>query len=96
MVEMKVRGRAREGQSCLEHNTRTRVLDTGSAARNPAVAPACTPPRPPGALQVLLAAIFRGHAVKLQQPDEPWLLFPLARPKHGMPARIVPATAAEE
>lgn len=32
-------------------------------------------------LQVLLACIYRRHRVALQEPDEPWALFPLARPK---------------
>jgi hypothetical protein len=49
-------------------------------------------------MKVLLAVMFRGHTLQLQEPDEPWMLFPLARPKHGMPARFtavaVPAAAA--
>ncbi|KAI3427118.1 hypothetical protein D9Q98_007055 [Chlorella vulgaris] len=45
-------------------------------------------------MKVLLAAIFRGHVLTLQEPNEPWMLFPLARPKHGMPARITEAEAA--
>jgi hypothetical protein len=39
--------------------------------------------------QVLLAAIYRGHTLQLREPDEPWQEFPLARPKHSMPARFV-------
>lgn len=40
-------------------------------------------------LQVLLASIFRRYALELRLPEEPWVEFPIARPKHGMPARFV-------
>ena len=50
---------------------------------------------PAAAPQVLLAAIFRGHAMELRQPDEPWVSFPLARPKCSMPARFVAVKDAE-
>ncbi|EFN56775.1 hypothetical protein CHLNCDRAFT_144259 [Chlorella variabilis] len=46
-------------------------------------------------MKVLLAAIFRGHAMELRQPDEPWVSFPLARPKCSMPARFVAVKDAE-
>jgi hypothetical protein len=44
-------------------------------------------------MKVLLAVMFRGHTLQLQEPDEPWALFPLARPKHGMPARFTAVAA---
>jgi len=43
---------------------------------------------------MLLAVIFRGYSVTLQEPDEPWNLFPLARPRHGMPARFEKLSAS--
>ncbi|KAL4444058.1 hypothetical protein ABPG75_011795 [Micractinium tetrahymenae] len=39
-------------------------------------------------MKVLLAAVFRGHKMTVLHPDSPWALFPLARPKDGMPARL--------
>ncbi|PRW50773.1 glutamine cyclotransferase [Chlorella sorokiniana] len=47
-------------------------------------------------MKVLLACIYRRHRVVLQEPDEPWARFPLARPKHGMPARFEVAEAVHE
>lgn len=40
-------------------------------------------------MKVLLASIFRRYALELRLPEEPWVEFPIARPKHGMPARFV-------
>lgn len=39
-------------------------------------------------MKMLLAAVFRGHKLTVLDPDSPWALFPLARPKDGMPARF--------
>ncbi|KAL4444062.1 hypothetical protein ABPG75_011799 [Micractinium tetrahymenae] len=39
-------------------------------------------------MKVLLAVVFRGHKMTVHHPDSPWALFPLARPKDGMPARL--------
>ena len=40
-------------------------------------------------MKALLAVVFRSPlTLTLLEPNEPWLFFPLARPKHGMPARF--------
>ncbi len=39
-------------------------------------------------MKMLLAVVFRGHSLTVLNPDSPWALFPLARPKDGMPARF--------
>lgn len=46
-------------------------------------------------LKTLLAVFARSsHALQLTDPEEPWLLFPLARPARGMPARMAAAGEA--
>ena len=46
-------------------------------------------------MKALLAAVARsGCAFRPLEPDEPWLLFPLARPVHGMPCAF--ASPADE
>lgn len=39
-------------------------------------------------MKMLLAVVFRGHKLTVLDPDSPWALFPLARPKDGMPSRF--------
>lgn len=38
-------------------------------------------------MQVVLACTFRRYSLTTTEPAEPWSLFPLARPQHGMPVR---------
>lgn len=41
----------------------------------------CGPPFLPSGVQILLACLYRRHRLVLNEPEEPWARFPLARPK---------------
>lgn len=46
-------------------------------------------------MKVLLACVARKGRLHLLRPEEEtWQLFPLARPRLGLPARLVPTPAA--